>query len=187
MSRKVLILANVGNSNVQYAGDSAEVLPRIERDAARSTGDVLLDHYEDVDESVELPIIQRGIRYIESLKYKHEEVLGRGQDAPRVELFCTDQEEPHAKDTVGFAKIIEKKLPELYPNSKNNKGLRLRDKRPVTTKTTRYNPSRYDYMYDFYRDFFAEKAADWRPEEWLCFVLSGDECRFDPPRRPALR
>ncbi len=172
MSRKVLILANVGNRDVRYAGDSTEVLSRIEPDAARSTGDLLLEHYEDVAQSIELPIIQRGIRYIESLKYKYEKVLGRGQDAPRVELFCTDQEEPHAKDTIGFARIIEKKLPGLFPNSRENKGLRLKDKNPVIINTTRYNPSRYDYMYDFYGEFFAEKEADWESGEWLCFVLT---------------
>jgi hypothetical protein len=172
LSRKVLILANVGNRDVRYAGDSAEVFSKIERDAARSTGDVLLDHYEDVAGSIELPIIQKGIRYIESLKYKHEEVLGRSQEAPRVELFCTDQEEPHAKDTIRFARIIEKKLPGLFPNSRENKGLRLKDKDPVTINTTRYNPSRYDYMYDFYGEFFAEKETDWEPEEWLCFALT---------------
>lgn len=172
MSRKVLILANVGNRDVKYAGDSPEVLSRIEPDAARSTGGVLLDHYEGVAESIELPIIQRGIRYVESLKYKYEEVLGRGQETPRVELFCTDQEEQHAKDTLGFARIIKRKLPGLFPNSRENKGLRLKDKDPVTINITRYDPSRYDYMYDFYGEFFAGKEADWEPEEWLCFVLT---------------
>lgn len=173
MSRKVLILANVGNRDVRYAGDSAEVLSRIDPDAARSTGDVLLEHYEDLASSIELPIIQRGMQYIESLQYKYDEVFERGEEAPRVELFCTDQEEePHAKDTVGFATIIEKKLPELFPNSKENKKLRLNERDPVATNTTRYNPSRYDYMYDFYREFFAEKEAVWEPEDWLCFVLT---------------
>jgi hypothetical protein len=172
MTRKVLILANVGNRDVKYDGDLTEVLSNMKQDAARSTGDVLLGHYEDVAESIELPIIRRGIEYIESLKYKYEEVLGRGEAAPGVELFCTDQEIPHEKDTVGFARIIEKKLPELFPTSKENKGLRLKDKGPVAINTARYNPSRYDYMYDFYGEFFAEKEADWEPEEWLCFVLT---------------
>lgn len=172
MTRKVLILANVGNRDVRYAGDSADILSKIDKDASRSTGEVLLKRYADVAESIELPIIQRGLEYIESLEYKCEEVLGRGEAAPRVELFCTDQEVPHEKDTVGFARIIEKKLPELFPNSKENKGLRLKDKDPVATNTTRYNPSRYDYMYDFYGEFFEEKEATWEPGEWLCFVLT---------------
>lgn len=170
MNRKVLILANVGNRDVRYAGDSPEILSKIEPDAARSTGDVLLGHYEDVAENIELPIIVRGIQYIESLKYKYEEVLRSGEGAPRVELFCTNQEEPHPKDTIGFARIIERKLPGLFPNRK--KRLRLKDKDPVAINTTRYNPSRYDYMYDFYGEFFAEKEAGWEPEEWLCFVLT---------------
>lgn len=172
MSRKVLILANVGNRDVRYAGDSTEFRSKIEQDAARSTGDMLLEHYEEVAGNTELPIIQRGLKYIESLQYKYEEVLGRGEKAPGVELFCTDQEEPHAKDTIGFARIVEKKLPELFPNSKENKGLRLQVRDPVTINATRYNPSRYDYMYDFYGEFFAGKKADWEPEEWLCFVLT---------------
>lgn len=170
MSRKVLILANVGNQDVSYAGDSTEVQSRIERDAARRTGDVLLEHYEDVAESIELPIIQKGILYIESLKYKYEEVLGSGEAAPRVELFCTDQKLPHPKDTVRFARIIERTLPGMFPN--RQKRLRLKDKDPVAINTTCYNPSRYDYMYDFFGEFFAEKEADWEPEEWLCFVLT---------------
>jgi len=87
-------------------------------------------------------------------------------------LFCTDQEQPHVKDTVGFAKIIRRKLPGLFPNTKDNKGLRIRDKDPVAISTTRYNPSRYDYMYDFYREFFADREAEWNPEDWLCFVLT---------------
>jgi len=172
MSRKVLILANVGNRDVKYDGDSTEILSKLDEDAARNTGEVLLEYYEDVVESIELPIIRKGIEYIESLKYKYEEVLGRGEAAPRVELFCTDQEVPHAKDTIGFARIIQKKLPELFPNKKENKGLRLRDKDPVAINTTHYNPSRYDYMYDFYGEFFVEKEATWEPGEWLCFVLT---------------
>ena len=45
MNRKVLILANVGNRDVRYAGDSTEVRSRIVGNAARSTGDLLLEHY----------------------------------------------------------------------------------------------------------------------------------------------
>ncbi len=174
MSRKVLILANVGNNDVSYEGER-EDSPAGKGDGAvpaRAMGEWLFGIYEDVVEDVVLPIIPKGIEYVESLKYKYEEVGGRGREAPSVELFCTDQRPPHPKDTIAFAKIIQKKLPELFPNEKG-RILRLRDGDPVDINSSeQYNPSRYDDMYSFFEGVFERKASDWRPDESLCFVFT---------------
>lgn len=59
MSRKVLILANVGNRDVTYKGQ--ELRP------AREKGEELLSRFEEASPEIELPILFPSIRYIESL------------------------------------------------------------------------------------------------------------------------
>lgn len=171
MSRKVLILANVGNNDVKYVGERTDFPAKDGRGQfqARFAGEWILENYEDVSKDLILPIVSKGIAYIESLKEKYGEVLGRGEYAPTVELFCTDQSPPHSKDTAAFAEIIRRDLPGLFPNRKDRD---LRLKEPVTVNTARLNPAPYDDMYNFFEEVFELKAPDWKPEETLCFVLT---------------
>ncbi len=166
MNRKVLILANVGSRDVFYRGE--EIKP------AREQSEELLASFEQVSQDVQLPILLPGLKFIESLSFKYPELLERGGNAPRVGLFCTDQEDPRHRenDTVGFARIAEKKLPELFPNRSENKGLRLNQKRPVIIEVIRDNPARYDRMYRAYARFFTDNARLGASEETLCFVLA---------------
>jgi hypothetical protein len=166
MSRKVLILANVGNRDVLYGGE--ELRP------AREKGEELLARFDEAASQIELPILSSGLRYVESLSYRYSEILGRNQDAPRVGIFCTDQEDPRHRqnDTLMYARIAEKKLPRMFPNSKGNDGLRLNNKNPVIVDRISDNPARYDRMYRHYERFFDEHPRIQDPENWLCFVLA---------------
>jgi hypothetical protein len=60
-----------------------------------------------------------------------------------VGLFCTDQEDERYResDTIEFAKIVQTKLPEVFPHSKDNKGIRLSDRGLVTIHTCEYSGS----------------------------------------------
>jgi hypothetical protein len=176
VSHRVLILANVGSRDVRYTGKDLDGHVDEKRDLPpRSMGSLLLHEYEQVKDDIELPIVGKGIRHIESLSYKYPGVLQRGNNAPTVGLFCTDQEDERYResDTIEFAKIVQMKLPEVFPHRKDNKGIRLSDRGLVTIHTIGdHDPSRYDDMYSFYAGFFADKARDWNPNEWRCFVLT---------------
>ncbi len=175
--RRALILANVGSRDVSYTGGKLEgrldpkegILP------PRTLGGILLREYEVAKDNIELPIIEKGIRHVESLDYKYPEVLQRGADAPVVGIFCTDQEDPRYRgsDTIEFAKILRRKLPEVFPTRKENKGVRLNDEASVTIHAVGdRDPSRYDDMYAYYEVFFATEERYRNPDEWRCFVLT---------------
>jgi hypothetical protein len=176
MSRRALILANVGSRDVRYTGEDLDGHADESRELTpRRMGAFLLRECENAKDDIDLPILGKGIGHIESLSYKYPEVLQRGNDAPTVGLFCTDQEDERYResDTIEFAKVVQTKLPQMFPNSKDNKGIRLSDKRSATILPIgEHDPSRYDDMYSFYAGFFAEKARDWIPLEWRCFVLT---------------
>lgn len=172
MSRKVLILANIGLRDVLYGGE--EIKP------AREKGAKLIESYEQdeqVLEDIELPILSSGLRYIESLGHRYPEVLGRNEKGPRMGLFCTDQSDPRYQqnDTVMYAHIAEKKLLQMFPpDSSANKGLRLNNKKKeaVTVDKISDNPARYDRMYRHYERFFDRNRRIQDSENWLCFVLA---------------
>ena len=101
MSRRALILANVGSRDVRYTGKNLD--ERLSQKEGfpppRTMGSALLKKYEDVKNHIELPIVEKGIRHIEALSYKYPEVLQRGNDAPAVGLFCTDQEDQRYRES----------------------------------------------------------------------------------------
>lgn len=164
--RQVVILANVGNRDVLYEGK--ELRP------AREKGEELLGHFDEESSQIELPILNASLRYISSLHARYPEVRNKGERAPRVGLFATDQNDsPHRDtDTVNLAKIAEKKLPQMFPESRENTALRLNRKKPVSVQKITDNPARYDLMYRYYESFFKNQRRLGDPEGWLCFVLT---------------
>ncbi len=176
MGRRAIIFANIGSRDVKYSpgGSESSVEDKATLASSRRLGRFLSDNYEELKGCIELPIIEKGIGHIGSLGYKYPEVLQRAKNAPTVGLFCTDQQNERYRegDTIEFAEIVRKKLPEAFPNRKNHKGIRLNDKGSVTIRAIEeHDPSRYDDMYSFYRGFF-EDGDGWILDEWLCFVLT---------------
>lgn len=162
-----MILASIGNRDVLYKGQVLE--------SPREDGERLLERYDEVKEDIELPIIEAGLEYVQTLSRRYPEVLGRNQDTPTVGLYCTDQDNPEYRpsDTVELARLIEKKLPELFPTRSENRGLQIRPgKKSILLFPIGENPARYDRMYSFFEDFFAGNQRVQNPEGWLCFVLA---------------
>ncbi len=165
MSRKVLILANVGNRDVKYGGHYVN--------PAREKGGELLDRYDDVSADIELPILLPALRYIESLGYRYPEI--NDVQNLTLRLFFTDQDDPdhRGSDTLKLAKIAKKKLLEEFPNSKKG-GLRFRGQDAIQTSKVASNPSRYDLMHRFYEGHFDSNKHIRNSEEYVCFAsLSG--------------
>jgi len=159
MSRKVLILANVGNRDVMHDG---EIIHR-----AREKGAELLGRFGEVKDNISLPIIQPVLKRIGSA-----DDWGLSGDEPTmIGLFCTDQEDSRhrANDTIEFARIIQRKLLQSSPK---DVGIRFANKKAIALIPLKdQNPARYDDMYSFYRDFFSSDDRIKDPEEWICFVL----------------
>lgn len=166
MSRKVLILANVGNRDVAYGGE--EIRP------ARDRGEEILINLTREKDKVSLPILTPALNYMESLGYVYPEVVDSDSSDPFVQLFYTDQEnagEHHRqRDTVMLAKIAREKLVEDFSTGKSG-GLRLKGRNSVKLVAVGQEPARYDSMYRFYRNFFATNRHIRNPEEYVCFVL----------------
>lgn len=159
MSRKVLILANVGNRDVLYKGE--ELRP------AREKGAELLARFDEAATEISLPIVSPALEYIGSVP----EWTGEDAEPASVALFYTDQQDPthRGNDTVEFAKIMQRKLLREF---QGGDGLRLNAKKHIRVEPVRESPARYDDMYSSYREFFAgnERIKDLR--DWLCFVLT---------------
>lgn len=153
MSRRALILANLGSRDVKHDGQFPT--------SPRQDGAWLNEQYREESEKIELPIIGPSIGYI--LGEWGEEFSGA-----IVGLFYTDQDDPRFRDrdTVELAGVVRRKLLE------GPGGLGLAGGKSVRLERIPGNPSRYDEMYAFYRRFFAEESHLANPEEWLCFVLT---------------
>lgn len=162
MSRKVLILANVGSRDVKYAGNF--VIP------AREKGAELYGRYAEVSAEIDLPILLPALRYVEALEYRYPEVSN--EEDLTLRLFYTDQDDPdHRKnDTLEVARIAKEKLLSEFSRGKKG-GLRFRGQKAIQLIAVSSNPSRYDYMHRFYEDFFDQNRHIRNPEEHLCFVL----------------
>lgn len=135
MSRKVLMLANVGSRDVTYAGNFVS--------PAREKGAELYGRYAEVSADIDLPILLPALRYVESLEYKYPEISN--EEGLTLRLFYTDQDDPdHRKnDTLELAKIAEEKLLEEFSRSKKG-GLRFKGKKAIHLTAVSSNPSRYD-------------------------------------------
>jgi len=166
VARRVLVLANVGNRDVAYKGESVE--------PAREGGEELLCSFDSMAPDIELPIIGPALRYIGSLAFRYPEVTDRAAEPPMVGFFYTDQEDPRHRrgDTVEFARIVRKKLPQDFPNRRENPGIRLMGEKSVLIVPFEGNPARYDHAYRFYERFFATNRHLRDPQGWLCFVLA---------------
>ncbi len=162
MSRKVLILANIGNRDVTCAGNFVS--------PAREKGAELLGRYAEVSADLDLPILLPALRYVGSLEYKYPEVSNEKDLTLR--LFCTDQDDPdHRKnDTLELASIAKAKLLEEFSQSQKSV-LRFKGQNAIHLNKVSSNPSRYDYMHGFYEDFFEQNRHIRNPDEYLCFVL----------------
>ncbi len=163
MSRKVLILANVGNRDVLHGGE--ELRP------AREKGAELLARFDEAAAQIELPIVSPALKYISSAADWRAEISGEDAERPTVALFYTDQDDPRycGNDTVGFAKVMQRKLIREF---QSGDGLWLAAKKQIRLAPIRESPARYDDMYSFYREFFAGNECIRDPRGWLCFVLT---------------
>lgn len=159
VSRKVLILANVGNRDVLLDGEA--LWP------PREKGAEILERFNKVARDVALPIVSPALRHIGSSGWEVSE-------SPDVGLFYTDQgdERFRGSDTVEFAKIMKRKLLDEFPRREESGGVQFSSGKSIFTKPIRESPARYDDMYGFYRDYFAGNAHIREPEGWLCFVLT---------------
>ncbi len=161
MTRKVIILANVGNRDVKYKGQRVE--------PARERGAELYARYEQIAADVDLPILFPGLRYVESLAFRYPEI--GDESAVTLALFYTDQQNPdhQADDTLEVAKIAKEKLLEEFHRGRG--GLRFRGQKAIRLIPVRDNPSRYDRMHSFYEDYFDRNPHLQNPEENLCLTL----------------
>lgn len=164
MSRKVLILANVGNRDVLY--DEQVIQP------ARERGEEILTNLNREKSSISLPILHPALRYIESLAYLYPEVADSEVSEPGMWLFYTDQEDPEHRvnDTLMLAEIAKEKLFDDFNRGKSG-GLRIKGKKSIRLMPVRSEPFRYDRMYRFYKDLFAANKYIRDPENYVCFVL----------------
>lgn len=179
MKRRALMLATLGTNDVTL--DGGRVTPR-------EKGEEILERYEELSDRIDLPILRPCLDYLGGLGDEYPELLDRNQ-GPVVGLYYSDQEVHEATprerslDTLFFAEIAERKLRELYPRRKQNKGLRLHGDDAVRLYFVPGNPSPYDAMYNFFEEFFGKKGHEVEerfdrerhdisaPEQWLCCVL----------------
>lgn len=163
MSRKVLILANVGSRDVKYQGKYVS--------PAREKGAEIWSRFDELSSEVELPILSPSIRYIESLAYRYPEICESEAEAT-LRLFYTDQEDAthRSGDTLEFAKIAKGKILDEFFRAKRE-GFRFKREKDIFLSRVHSDPSRYDYMHRFYEEFLANNQHLQKPEEYVCFVL----------------
>lgn len=162
MSRKVLILANIGNRDVMHAG---KFLP-----SPREDGAWLHESYRKESSKIVLPIISPALEYI-SNEWEREVA-----DPAAAGLFCTDQENLRFRgsDTVEVARLVRRKILDGFqkPSEDSPPRLHFGGGKAVQTYTIEGTPARYDDMYSFYERFFASNSHFRDPEGWLCFILT---------------
>lgn len=162
MSRKVLILANVGNRDVMHEGRFLS--------SPREEGARLHESYREEASRIKLPIISPAFEYI-SDDWEREV-----SDPAVAGLFCTDQEEPgfRKSDTIEVARIVRRKVLDDFqkPSQGSPPRLYFKGGKSVQTYAIDGVPARYDDMYGFYKRFFASSSRLQDPEGWLCFVLT---------------
>jgi len=163
VSRRVVILANVGNRDVSHSSRSL--------DRPRTEGKELLERYREVSSEIDLPIILPALGFIE------EEWREELEEPAYAGLFYTDQDpaisETHReKDTVYLAEIVRRKLLERFDPSRRDAALRFAGKKAIRLYRVEGNPARYDQMHAHFERFFREDRFLSEPEGWLCFVLT---------------
>ena len=149
--KTALILCNLGARDVQRrAGGALQGLY-----PARPRGQEAWEHYDGPADSLALPILEPVITFIASLE--------RARPL-RVVLLGTDQDDERhrEKDTLFFARIAARRLPELFGEDLV---------RPEVVLIQRINPALYDEAYEFFDRLLQERRG---PQVAVCYaVLAG--------------
>ncbi len=150
----VLFISNVGDRDVQLAGQAAA--PH----SARSRGDAILADWDNYAARLELPILGKALRW----------VARRHGPVDRVVLVATDQPEDstlpkhYASDTLPFAQVIARALVEspAWEGVAHPAGIAIA---PVNV-----NPADYDQMLAFYEGVLPELKSEGYSHAYLCIT-----------------
>ncbi len=164
--RDVLLIANVGNHDVKLeeAGHAFLPAPPEERWFPRTLGEAILDRFERCAPYLRFDLLTPVFTY---LREKHFSDVENGLwDRLHVVLFASDQSEEageaHKKDTMPFAKVIQRALKQTYEIP----GEKWRVTIPnVLTIPIEGNPADYANMLSFYVPQLKKRRAYFRQKE----------------------
>ncbi len=161
----VLLLANVGNHDVQLNPAGTALLPedlRERRIPPRQLGEELLSDYDRYAPAIELPLIGACLHWL----LEHEQVPA---DQLYIHLFASDQgdftpERERSKDSLPFAEVIKKHLTRNWPHF---------PKRQVRIHSIPGNPADYRNMLDYFTGALPPIADRTAPDDVIYLEVTG--------------
>ncbi len=146
----IIFLANIGNRDIK------DSLGEIKR--CRTQGWEFLDRYPGNKDQLTFPILEKGITFVFD-----ELEIG---EIDEIVLFYTDQDkkagEQRERDTIYFANLLEKLLPDRFPNILN-----------IRCEKIKGNPVNTDTLFPFYDNFFRQYCSEQTVERAILSSAGG--------------